>query len=463
MTSLMWFRRDLRLTDNPALTHALANGDVIPVFIFAPEEEAPWQPGAASRSWLHHSLAALQASLQQRGSRLIIRHGNSLAELETLLAETGATHVHWNRLYEPAIIARDKTIKTTLRQRGIHAHSHNGALLVEPWEMQTGQGKPYRVFTPFWKNLQTRLPPSPPLAASASLNAVADTLTSAPLAALNLRPELNWDAGFYTHQTPGEAGALTALQRFLEYGLVHYSEGRDRPDKSYISRLSPHLHFGEISPRQIAHRVQDYAQDSGCEAAGDSYVWEIAWREFAHHLLFHFPQTTTQPLQEKFTAFPWRTNEQWLDAWQRGQTGIPLVDAGMRELWHTGWMHNRVRMVVASFLTKNLQIGWQAGAAWFWDTLVDASLANNTLGWQWTAGCGADAAPFFRIFNPVRQAERFDPQAAYIRQWVPELAALAPPTIFAPNVTPGLAYPAPIVDLAESRRAALAAYQASVK
>jgi len=474
MTSILWLRRDLRVADNPALHAALADGEVIPVFIFAPEEEAPWQPGAASLSWLHHSLAALQANVQQRGSRLIIRHGNSLAVLEALIAETGATAVHWNRLYEPAIIARDKRIKTQLRTRGIRAHSHNGALLAEPWELQTVQGQPYKVFTPFWKNLQTRLPPAPPLAAPAALPRVDAAIVSEPLDSLHLRSTLNWDAGFYAQQTPGEVGALSALTTFLEYALVHYKEGRDRPDHDYISRLSPHLHFGEISPRQIAHSVQHYAHDNRCEAASEGYLRQIAWREFAHHLLFHFPHTPEQPLREKFAAFPWRTNGVWLQAWQQGQTGIPLVDAGMRELWHTGMMHNRVRMIVASLLTKNLQIGWQAGARWFWDTLVDANLANNTLGWQWVAGCGADAAPFFRIFNPSRQAERFDPEARYIRQWVPELGKLANTHIIEPWKAPaaalsragvvlGVDYPNPIVDLGESRRAALAAYQSSVK
>ena len=464
-TALLWLRRDLRLADNPALHHALQEArQVIPVFIHAPDEESPWQPGAASLWWLHHSLSALQRDIKILGSRLIIRRGNSLATLQQLIEETGATLVCWNRLYEPAVIARDTNIKTTLKDQDIAVSSHNAALLFEPWEVRNQQDKPFRVFTPFWKHCQTRLSQQPlPLPRPETLPAAAAALPSLSLAELKLLPTIPWDAGMREHWQPGEAGAHALLQTFIDTAAQNYKTERDRPDKPGTSRLSPHLHFGEISPRQIV------AELSAQNVAADAYVRELGWREFSHHLLYHFPHTSDKPLDERFGNFPWDKNAAGLKAWQRGQTGVPLVDAGMRELWHTGIMHNRVRMVVASFLTKNLRLHWLEGARWFWDTLVDADLPNNTQGWQWTAGCGADAAPYFRVFNPVLQAERFDPQFAYIRNWLPELARLPDKWIARPWDAPaaelskagielGRHYPAPIVDLGFSREAALIAY-----
>ena len=446
-TAVLWLRRDLRLTDNPALTLALADAKhLIPLYIHAPEEEAPWQPGAASRWWLHHSLAALDAQLRRHGSRLIIAHGPSLKTLQQLLSATGATHLYWNRLYEPALIARDQQIKRTLREAGIQCTSTNAALLVEPWTVQTNSGTPFRVFTPYWRAAQRQLVTMPtPTAAPSQLPPVPATLDSLPLESLKLLPKIDWAGGLAATWSPGEAGALAQLDQFIHSAARDYAQQRDFPAKAGTSRLSPFLHFGEIGPRQILHALDQAG------IAAEAYERELGWREFNHQLLYHFPQTTDAPLNPRFAQFPWRecaADDPQLQAWQQGRTGFALVDAGMRELWHSGWMHNRVRMLVASFLTKHLRLPWTVGARWFWDTLVDADLANNSQGWQWTAGCGADAAPYFRIFNPVRQIERFDPQWQYIHHWCPEWRTDGTP-------------PPPIVDLAAAREEALAAYRQS--
>lgn len=468
--ALIWFRRDLRLADNPALEAALRAGHApVPVYIHAPGEESPWAPGAATNAWLHRSLLALDADLRSRGSRLIIRRGDSLAELEKLIAETGAEALHWNRLYEPASIARDTRIKQGLKSRGLTVESHNAALLVEPWTVQTGSGDPYRVFTPFWKNARTRLDPATPPAAPSRLPEPPPRLLGLGVEDLALEPrapEPRWDAGFWDHWVPGEAGAAEMLEAFLDGAAHGYKEQRNYPDRIATSKLSPHLHFGEISPRQIVARVLAVRWPAAVQPDIDHFLSELGWREFSHHLLFHFPHTAQENLNPKFSEFRWaRPDPAHLAAWQRGRTGVPIVDAGMRELWHTGWMHNRVRMVVASFLTKNLRYHWKHGADWFWDTLVDADLANNTQGWQWTAGTGADAAPYFRIFSPIAQAEKFDPAGKYIKRWLPELANLPESALAAPWEQPELlrrlapAYPPrPIVDLKASREAALAAY-----
>jgi deoxyribodipyrimidine photo-lyase len=467
-TALLWLRRDLRLADNPALVHALANAEqVVAVYIHAPQEEGAWAPGAASRWWLHHSLQALQAQFAQRQGRLLLREGDSTACLEQLIDETGATLVCWNRLYEPALTARDTDIKARLRARGVDVESFNAAMLFEPWTVRNQQGQPFKVFTPFWRRCATELAHLPlPLAEPASLRQTDNTLPAKPLSGLALLPGIAWDAGLRQSWQPGEAGAHARLQCFVDDAARDYKTGRDRPDRQGTSRLSPHLHFGEIGPRQL--QAQLGVQDVNAEA----YARELGWREFAIHLMYHFPQTTEQSMDVRFERFAWRVDATALKrAWQRGRTGIPLVDAGMRELWHTGFMHNRVRMVVASFLTKNLLVHWLEGARWFWDTLVDADLANNTLGWQWTAGCGADAAPFFRVFNPTLQAERFDPDSAYLRKWLPELARMPEKWIAKPWQAPvavlrqagvelGATYPHPIVDLGTSREAALGAYAA---
>jgi len=447
--TLLWLRQDLRLTDHPALQAAIARGaPIIPVFIWAPDEEAPWAPGAASRWWLHHSLTALRRDLEARGSRLVIRAvgsgtaaGSTLEVLRALLRETGATAVHWSRRYEPAVVARDRIIKDTLRNEGIEARSFNAALLVEPWDVQNLSGKPFQVFTPFWRRVSADLDPGKPFPAPRSIAAPAKSPKSLALDALDLLPKIAWDAGFAEAWRPGEAGAAANLDGFLDGPVKGYGDRRNFPAERGTSRLSPHLHFGEISPRQVWHAAPKWRTSQ--------FMAEIGWREFAHHLLWHFPQTTDAPLRSDFLRFPWRKDAKQLRAWQRGLSGVPMVDAGMRELWHTGWMHNRVRMVVGSFLVKNLRLHWLEGARWFWDTLVDADLASNTLGWQWCAGCGADAAPYFRVFNPDSQAEKFDPEGVYRKRWVPEAAAV--------GGARGR-YPAPIVDLKASRVAALEAF-----
>lgn len=441
--TLLWLRLDLRLADHPALQAAISRGgSVIPVFLWAPEEEGEWAPGAASNWWLHHSLAKLQMQLEQRGSRLTIRRVNrgesSLSILQSLLGESGATAVYWSRRYEPLVTARDRHIKETLREAGIEARSFNAALLAEPWDIENQSGKPFQVFTPFWRKVVASIDPPKPLPAPTRIDSPQRWPESIALEALELRPRIRWDSGLETAWEPGEHGAKRNLETFLEDAVASYGDTRNLPGVRGTSRLSPHLHFGELSPRQVWHAAPEWR--------ASQFMAEIGWREFAHHLLHHFPHTTNAPLRPEFSRFPWTENSVALKSWRRGGTGIPLVDAGMRELWETGWMHNRVRMVVASFLVKNLRIHWLEGARWFWDTLVDADLASNTLGWQWTAGCGADAAPYFRVFNPIGQAEKFDPQQTYIRRWVPELDDAA-------------RYPAAIVDLKTSREAALAAWE----
>ena len=469
--TLVWFRRDLRLADNPALANAVAGGGtILPVFLWSSDEESPWQPGGASRWWLHRSLVALADELASRGSRLIVRQGRSLDALVELAAETKAARVVWNRCYDPATRARDEAVKSTLRAKGIEAESFNAGLLCEPWEIETKSRKPFQVFTPFWRAAATREPPPTPTAAPKNITSPERWPKSLDIDDLRLLPRIAWDTTMRETWMPGEKGAWSRLRRFLKKGVFDYAAARDEPARDGISRLSPHLHFGEIGPRQIWHAAREAADDAAARGkVADGYVRQLYWREFAHHLLYHFPHTDSQPLREEFSAFPWEDDQRRLRLWQKGRTGYPLVDAGMRELWATGWMHNRVRMVVASFLVKDLLIPWQAGAAWFWDTLVDADLANNTLGWQWTAGCGADAAPYFRVFNPTSQAERFDGSGEYVRNWVPELKRLPDKWIHRPfdapaeelsaaGVVMGETYPRPIVDHDEARKRALEAF-----
>jgi deoxyribodipyrimidine photo-lyase len=470
-TVILWFRRDLRLDDNPALEAALDDcACLVPLYVYDPGAEAPWMPGAASRWWLHGSLERLDTTLQCLGSRLLIRRGDTLEALCEVIASTGATRVHWNRLYDPATRTRDTDIKQRLRERGIQVASHPGSVLAEPWEITTGKGEPYRVFTPFWRRYTDRLSTIAAIPAPTALPGRPPDGDGLGVADLGLLPRIAWDGGLADTWTPGEEAAMARARAFVRDGVATYAEARDVPSRPGTSALSPHLHFGEISPRRLLTLLGHHASDA--EGPAETFVRELGWREFAHHLIYHFPHTTDEPLDPRFAALPWREDQATalLEAWQRGQTGIPLVDAGMRQLWHTGWMHNRVRMVVASFLTKNLRRPWQQGARWFWDTLVDADLAANSLGWQWSAGCGADAAPYFRIFNPVLQGERFDPAGTYVRHWCPELAALPNTAIHRPWTAPealltragirlGRDYPRPIVDLSQSRQEALAAYE----
>ena len=431
MTTLVWFRSDLRLADNPALAAAASRGAVVPVFVWAPEEEDGWPPGAASRWWLHHSLAALERALERQGSRLVIRRGPADHALAGLMAETGADAVFWNRRYEPAAVARDARLKRSLPG----AQSFNGALLHEPWTVATGGGTPYQVFTPFWRTLRSLGPPQAPLPAPRLARPPCKPPSVRPHD-LGLLPDVAWDGGLAACWKPGEAGAAEALDAFAERS-ARYADDRDLPARP-SSRLSPHLHHGELSPRQVWHAV---TRSAG--AAAEPYLRQLAWREFAHHLLYHHPASAEQPLRPGFGRMPWRDDPTALAAWRQGRTGYALVDAGMRQLWQTGWMHNRARMVTASFLTKHLLIDWREGARWFWDTLVDADLANNTLGWQWVAGSGADAAPYHRIFSPERQAQRYDGDGGYRDRWLG-----------------GSHRPPPIVDHAAAHTRALAAYDA---
>ncbi|QQR81014.1 MAG: deoxyribodipyrimidine photo-lyase [Deltaproteobacteria bacterium] len=414
--ALVWFRSDLRLNDNPALYHAIQKGyQIIPIFIWAPDEETPWAPGAASRVWLHQSLACLHQTLKDQGSQLILRHGPSLETLKKLIHETKAHAVFWNRRYEPAVIARDQEIKKSLKEDRIDTESFNGSLLFEPWEIKNKQGQPYQVFTAYWNFIQSldfsRSPyPAPPLSSPTQFP------KSESLESLNLIPKISLDRGIRHTWSPGEKQARLLLQKFKNAKIHDYTEMRDRPAIEGTSRLSPYLHFGEISPRHIWEELKHQKHSL-------PYLRQIVWREFSYYLLYQYPHTSTEPLRAEFKNFAWDTSSEAsarFKKWQRGETGFAIVDAGMRELWETGWMHNRVRMIAASFLVKDLMIPWQHGAQWFWDTLVDADLANNTMGWQWVAGCGADASPFFRIFNPALQAKKFDPQNTYIQQWTHE-------------------------------------------
>lgn len=470
--TLVWLLRDLRVDDHPALLAAAERGAVVPVFIWAPEEDGDWPPGAASRWWLHYSLSAFGQELKRRGSRLIIRRGPSEAILRAIVAEVGASAVYWNRGYEPAAVARDMRVASALRAAGVEAASFKDSVLWEPEEVLTQQGRPYRVFTPYYRRWQTLPSPDRPQTAPRQLPPPRRWPKSQKLEELELLQQFDWAAGLRAAWSPGAEGAMTRLNEFLEKGLAHYVEGRDQPGIESVSRLSPHLHFGELSPRRVWHAVCDFLTTRpgrARRAAGEAFLRQIAWRDFGYHLLFHFSSTPGEPFNPDFAKFPWRRDEGLLRAWQQGRTGYPLVDAAMRELWTTGWMHNRVRMVAGSFLVKHLLLPWQAGARWFWDTLVDADLANNTLGWQWVAGCGADAAPYFRVFNPIAQGRRFDADGRYVRRWIPELSKLPDKWIHEPWAAPaetlaragvelGRNYPQPIVEHAAARARALEAF-----
>ncbi|MCY4265050.1 MAG: deoxyribodipyrimidine photo-lyase [Gammaproteobacteria bacterium] len=468
--NLLWFRQDLRLQDNPALIAAASSGTVLPIYILDDVNAGNWKAGAASRWWLLHSLEALDKAL---GHRLWVFSGDPLILIPQLVQAQNISGIFWNRCYEPWRIRRDSKLKASLEQSGLEVKSYNGSLLWEPWQNLKGDGTPYRVFTPFYKGSRAKgVEISHFLSKKPALNLALCDQPKEKLDSLNLLPLIPWYSGFPQYFTPGEAGAEDKLERFVQAGLSNYKEGRNFPALESVSRLSPHLHFGEIS----VHRVWEAATNAGRmnvqESNAEYFQRELVWREFSYSLLFHFPTLTEQNLNPRFNEFPWLKDQHLLQSWQRGETGYPLVDAGMRELWTTGYMHNRVRMVVGSFLVKNLLLHWREGANWFWDCLLDADLPNNTLSWQWVAGCGADAAPYFRIFNPVTQSRKFSAEA-YIRQNVPELAKLPDEWIHEPataptdvlntaDVVPGKNYPLPVVDLRVSRERALEAY-ASLK
>ena len=460
--SIVWFRQDLRTLDNPALTAACKADNVLPIYILDDANAGQYKMGGASRWWLHHSLKALNASLS---NALNIYHGDAATVIGDLCQRFAVETVYWNRCYEPYHITQSQNIKVQLSSQGIKACSINGSLLNEPWAVFKKDGSPYKVFTPYHREASKidrpiDILPAPTLPIGLTRDPKAILLDS-----LALLPLTHWDANFYKHWTPGEAGASSLLNRFLSDGINDYKDGRDRPALKAISRLSPHLHFGDISPQQIINALLTIADDQNSE----HFKREIRWREFSYYLLFHFPGLPNQNLKTNFDHFPWENNPAWLKRWQQGLTGYPLVDAGMRELRQTGYMHNRVRMVVASFLIKNLLVDWRLGASWFWDCLVDADLASNSASWQWVAGCGTDASPYFRVFNPIIQGEKFDPQGEYTKLYLPELKELPDKYLYRPweaptdvlsqaNITLGETYPHPIVQIKESRERALAAY-----
>ena len=458
--AIHWFRQDLRLADNPALRAAVDFGDVLPIFILDDIGTEPYALGAASRCWLYHSIQSLNYSLD---GQLRLFQGDAELIISRLVKEHNIAAVFWNRRYEPWRVDRDANIKNNLRQKSIRVESFNGSLLWEPWESLKSDGSPYRVFTPYFKNCRAVLDaPRKPMLAPAQLNLVDDTVSDIPLTDLRLLPKISWDTALIKNWRIGEDGANKQLSTFLLTGIDGYSTSRDFPNRDNLSRLSPHLHFGEISPNQVWHAV--LASNDNEDA--QRFMTQLGWREFSHSLLYYNPTLPTKCLQPKFDKFPWSENSGLLKPWQKGLTGYPIVDAGMRELWQTGYMHNRVRMIVASFLVKNLLIDWRKGEQWFWDCLFDADLANNSANWQWVAGCGADAAPYFRIFNPITQGEKFDRGGEYTRRYVPELKDLPDKYLFRPfdapedvlhaaNIELGKDYPLPIVDLKTSRQRAL--------
>jgi deoxyribodipyrimidine photo-lyase len=459
---IVWFRDDLRLADNPALVAAAASGaPVIPLFIL--DETSRIRPlGAASRWWLDKSLAAFAHALEAADARLILRRGGASDVLSRLVEETGARAVCWNRTYEPGAAARDAQIEARLARCGIAACTFDAALLTPPGSVRTGEGGAFKQFTAFWRAARTRLVDIAVLTAPTRLAPPVAWPTSEPLADWALHPiRPDWSGGF-SIWTPGETGAAERLDRFIDEGLAGYAERRDRPGADGSSRLSAHLRWGEISPRQVWRAVQTALVDGLAHARdAEKFLSELGWREFNWQLLHALPDLAVRNVQPRFDRFAWRSDPAGIEAWRRGLTGYPMVDAGMRELWATGFMHNRVRMIAASFLTKHLMVDWREGEVWFWDTLVDADAANNAANWQWVAGCGADAAPYFRVFNPTLQGQRFDPDGAYVRRWIPELCGLPAALIHEPWRAGPLvsgSYPQPIVRHDQARARALAAY-----
>lgn len=466
---IYWFRQDLRLHDNAALTAAIKTGKpIIAIYILDQNPKNKWSLGSASQWWLHHSLLELNHSLSELGSKLVLRSGNVEQVLSSLVTETHADTLYFARQYEPYAASLENKINKRFGN-DIEIKRFKGYLLHEPESIRTGSNHPYKVFTPFYKNCLNTLKFSNPISAPKQINPFKKKVTSELLNKWNLLPtQPNWARQFAESWLPGENGAHQTLNKFIMGSCSKYSVLRNRPDVTGTSKLSAHLHFGEISPRQVWTSIKS-SQDLLPEA-GEPYLRQLIWREFSYHLLTHWPSFPNQPFRSEFKEFAWKRNNKALIAWQKGRTGYPIVDAGMRELWKTGWMHNRVRMIVASFLIKDLMIPWQQGEKWFWDTLLDADLANNAAGWQWVAGCGADAAPYFRIFNPVTQGEKFDPEGDYVRTWIPEIRKLPKKYIHAPwlasqdvlekaNIKLGKNYPYPIVNHKQARENALNAFK----
>ena len=463
--TLVWLRSELRLADNPALLFAAARGPVVPIYVDECDAGLS-QPGAAARVWLHHALEALAGALGRAGSRLIIRRGDAMGELLSAAAACNAQAIVWNRRYAPDDVTLDTRVKAVCKDAGLAVRSFAGSLLNEPHDIRNKQGAPFKVFTAFYKHCLATTERRLPTAAPERLSAPAVWPAGTTVEALALLPRHGWADPMMACWQPSEDGGQRALEKFASAAVLHYDTGRDQPGVDGVSRLSPYLHCGQLSTAQVAATVA-----SKDDAAGP-YVRQLYWRDFAHHLLFHFPTMPDEELTPAFRAFPWLREDdvpEAVDAWRQGMTGYPLIDAGMRELWQTGWMHNRVRMNVASFLVKHLRVDWRVGAAWFWDTLVDADLANNSMGWQWGAGCGVDAAPYFRIFNPVAQGHRFDADGTYVRRFVPELKRLPDRWLHQPwaagdailrasGVRLGVNYPRPVVDHKTARAEALAAF-----
>ncbi len=464
--TLFWFRQDLRLTDHPMLNQALESSPTMAIYIL--EDTKDWPLGGASKWWLHHSLRSLQKQIEEKGGELLFFKGTPEILLPKLVKDLKVENVFWSRRYAPHEIERDKTLKAKLEESGVSVTSGKSLLLFEPWEIQNKEGKPYGVFSPFWRMCLTKDIPQPE-AFQKGEGFVKGPHPSEALSLedLGLLPQISWDKDFPKTWTPGQPGAQARLTAFLRNQEKGYKAFRDFPGVEATSRLSPHLHFGEISPRTIYHQTHKaMATGDMAEKDGQNFLSELGWREFSYHLLYYHPTLPEKPLKAQFTDFRWDKNAEFLKRWQKGQTGYPIVDAGMRQLWQTGWMHNRVRMIVASFLIKDLFIHWKEGEDWFWDCLVDADLASNSASWQWVAGSGADAAPYFRIFNPVTQGEKFDAEGDYIRQYVPELKSVPATFIHKPweakaadlkdwGVTLGKDYPHPIVDHSKARLEAL--------
>ena len=471
-TAIHWFRQDLRLSDNPALDSAAQYETLIPIYILDEVNRGEFKMGAASKWWLHQSLTKLNESLD---GKLLVYQGNPHEILNKLIEEQEVSYVTWNRCYEPWRIDRDKEIKRNFEDKNVAVESYSASLLWEPWTISKDDGTPYRVFTPFYKKgcLNSEEPRLPAGKVDLS-NLYSKDLSSDSITDLNLLPTIKWYKSFEEEWNPGEIGAEQNLNSFLDSGLLNYKEGRNFPSQEFVSRLSPHLHFGEISPNEVWYRAKTKEGISGIEKSLAHFHSELGWREFSYYLLYHFPDLPNKNFQEKFDIFPWQENEEFLALWQKGNTGYPIVDAGMRELWQTGYMHNRLRMIVGSFLVKNLLIDWRFGERWFWDCLVDADLASNSASWQWVAGSGADAAPYFRIFNPITQGLKFDPEGEYTKKYVPELRDLPNKYLFSPWEAPeniladagielGKNYPKPMVDLKLSRETALEAFATTKK
>lgn len=453
---IIWFRQDLRLSDHAALTAAAAKGPIIPLYILDDETPGSWKMGAASRWWLHKSLESLNTKIP-----LVLRRGKADQVIEQLFLETNASAVHFTRDYAPWSGALEQRVKNICEAHQATCHRHGGYLLHEPESIRNGSGEPYKVYTPysrvcFASGEPRALKPVPKFEIHAT--------PSEKLADWHLLPtQPDWSGGLSESWKPGEENAQALLYHFLDDGLIDYAEGRDRPDKPFTSRLSAYLHFGEISPHQIWHATRSVMAKAGgkLDRSGEKFLKEVLWREFSYHLLHHFPHFPDHPFKPEYADFPWAENPEALKKWQHGQTGFPIVDAGMRELWHTGIMHNRVRMIVASFLIKDLLVPWQEGERWFWDTLVDADIGANSASWQWVAGCGADASPYYRIFNPVLQGQKFDPEGAYVKKWVPELKDVSTEFIHCPwdMAVPPKSYVKRIVDHAMARDRALEAFK----